>query len=104
MDYQVVLPPELELSPEELVSEWNQDKNCSEAADARSDPERSKYDETVVAVLGVVAGSLATSALYDLLKGVVIRLLAKKQVKRSIQVTKFEKDGASLLVVSIEES
>ena len=99
-----MLPSELKVSAEELVSEWNADAECQALAEARAESDPSKFDGTFIAVLGAVAGALATSALYDLLEGAVLRVIQKKKVNKRLEVTKSEQDGVSLLIVKSEES
>jgi hypothetical protein len=105
MEYQVALSPELGLAPADLVSEWNATPASRRVADARLEHagER-RFDPTLAAgamvVLGNVALSLASSALYDLIKAAV----ARRGVRRTTEVREVHRpDGTRLLVVTTTE-
>ncbi len=105
MEYQVVLSPELGLAAADLVSEWNGTPASREAADARLEHtgER-RFDPSLAAgavvVLGNVALSLASSALYDLIKAAV----ARRGVRTTTEVREIHRpDGTRVLVVTTTE-
>ena len=102
MDYHVVLSPELGLAPAELVSEWNAAPASRQVADARLEHmgER-RFDPSLAAgavvVLGNVALSLASSALYDLIKAA----LARRGARRTVEIEEIHRpDGTRFLVVT----
>ena len=105
MDYQIALSPELGLSPEAFVSGWNERPDCQEVAQARlEEGAGASYDPLLagaaLAVLGSVAINLASNALYDLIKGVLI----EQGVRRETEIVQVEgPDGSRLLVVKITE-
>ena len=100
MDYKIALPPELGLSPEELVAAWNEDPECRAVAQARLDESSgTQYDPTFLAgvavVLGNVALGIATNALYDLIK----QTLIKKGVIKSTEITPVPQQSGTIILV-----
>ena len=105
MEYQLVFSPRLGISANDFVTAWNEE--TQEVAEARLVPssERSYTDPAVVdAIVFVVTNvgvGLATNALYDLIKGAVM----KKGPKKHLKITKLNQpDGTHLLVIDEEEN
>lgn len=105
MDFQISLPPELGIDAREFAAGWNETPECRAAAHARSNqPVMRGFDPAIaasaMAVLGSVAASLATNALYDLIK----HALTRKGVKQQIEIEEVERpDGAKVIVVKVVE-
>ena len=107
MNYKIALPTELGISPDDFVTSWNDTPECREVAIARlaqSRPTTRSFEPGLLtgamAVLGTVAASLGTNALYDLIK----QALTRKGVRRQIEITQTEQpDGTRTLVVKITE-
>jgi hypothetical protein len=105
MDYQIILPPDLGLSPNDFVVTWNETPECRDVAQARlAESTSAQYDPTLltgaVAVLGSVALGLATNALYDLIK----QVLVKQGIRKRTEIRQLDQpDGSYLLVVTIVE-
>src|SRR5919206_5302420 len=104
MDYQIALPPDLGLSPADFVTTWNETSECRTTAEATlSTPPGTRFDPSLldgaIAVLSTVSVGVATNAIYDLIK----QVLVKKGVHKRTQVIKQDQpDGTHLLVVTIE--
>ncbi len=107
MNYKIVLPSELGISPNDFISAWNDTPECRDVAMAHSfePPMKTRsFDPTLLtgalAVLGSVAASLGTNALYDLIK----QALTRKGVKKQTEITQIEHpDGTRTLIVKIIE-
>jgi hypothetical protein len=103
MEYQILLAPDLDLSPAGFVASWNEEAAAYNLPQARLMPAASKqYDQALLdaIVLSVTTG-VASSALYDLIK----RVVAKKKgghTRTHIEERK-KADGSQLLVVDIDE-
>lgn len=72
----IALAPDLNLSTEDFVTAWNQNTDCRAMAQAQaggSPPGQFEpLSATTIALLGGIATSLATNALYDFIKQVLI--------------------------------
>jgi hypothetical protein len=105
MDYQIALPPELNVSPAEFVAAWNATPQCRAVAEAHmAQPKSVQYDPALVAaglaVLAGLASGVAGNALSDLLK----ELLFRQGVRRRTEIVQMDQpDGSRLLVVTIIE-
>ena len=103
MEYRIALPPELGLSSEEFVAGWNEDQECRAVAQAGlAEPTSKHFDPTLatatLAVLGSVALNVASNAIYDLIKHILI----KKGVRQDVEIMQLDQpDGRRLLVVKI---
>jgi hypothetical protein len=105
MEYQIALPPELGLRPAEFVAAWNATPQARALAQARVDSDAAhSYDPLLMAgviALGLaVASNIAASALYDLIKEVLLKQGVRK---RTTIVERTRPDGTHLLIVTIEE-
>jgi hypothetical protein len=105
MEYQIALSPELGLSPEDFVAAWNGKANCHVVAEAcMTSPKSAQFDPTLLGVTLTVVGSLAlgvaSNALYDLIK----ELLMDCGVRKRTEIVQVDQpDGSRLLVVTITE-
>jgi hypothetical protein len=105
MDYQIALSPELGLSPKDFADAWNEAPDCRAAAQATlSRPSSAQYDPTLLTVTLTVLSSLAlgvaSNALYDLIK----ELLMEQGVRKRTEIVQVEQpDGSRMLVVTITE-
>lgn len=105
MEYQIALPPDLDLNPSDFADAWNDTAECRAVAEAGLAESTSRqYDPALVsgglAVLGSVALGVASNALYDLIK----RVLTEQGVRKQTEITRLDQpDGSRLLVVKIVE-
>lgn len=102
MDYQLALPPNL--NPADFVAAWNDNPACRTAAEARlAVLPPAQFDPTLTgaaAVLSAVALGVASNALYDLIKAVLIQ----QGVRRQTEIVELQQpDGTRVLVVKIAE-
>ena len=102
-DYQIVLSPDLGLSPADFVAAWNEDEEAHTLAEARLAAAPSEhYDPTLlVAILLSVATGAASNVLSDLILRVVDR---KKDTGTHTHIVEQKKpDGSRLLIVDIDD-
>lgn len=105
MDYRIALDPELGLSSSEFIEAWNESPACTAMASASVEKEAAVnldpglMHAALVGLAGVATG-VATNAIYDLIK----QLLIDQDVKKSIEVVDVEQpDGGRLVIVKIKE-
>jgi hypothetical protein len=105
MEYQIALPPDLDLSPADFVTAWNAESRTRTIAEARLTSSGSKqYDPSLadgaLALLSTISIGVATNAIYDLIK----QMLVKHGVKKHTQITQIDRpDGTHVLVVVVDE-
>lgn len=103
MEYQILLSPDLDLSPADFVTSWNEEAAAHNLPQARLVPSASKqYDQPLLdaIVLSVTTG-VASNVLYELIKRVVVK---KKGGHTHTHIEESKKaDGTRLLVVDIDE-
>ena len=105
MEYQLVFAPSLEIAPADFVTAWNQDGSTRDVAQAQIVSGTTKvYNgallDTVLLIVNSVVLPLGTNALYDLIKGVVV----KQKKHKHIKLTQLDQpDGTHLLVLEEEE-
>lgn len=105
MEYQLVFSPRLSITPGDFVSEWNNEITAQTVAQAHLAPAANRaYNDPLLDAAWLVASTLgmgiATNALYDLLK----KVLAKKEPKKHIKITKLDQpDGTHLLIFEEEQ-
>jgi hypothetical protein len=105
MDYYIALQPNIGLTPADFVAAWNDSSVCREVAEARVTQQLSpQYDPNLltgaVALLGSVALGLATNALYDLIK----QVLVKQHIHKRTEIMQHDQpDGSRLLIVTVVE-
>ena len=114
MDYQIALSPDLNITPEEFADAWNEAAETRNAATVRLAQTKGAQflDPLLAGALLSVPASVASSAIYELIKGVIHRLQEKKgqaqtQVQaphKHIHIEQTEKnDGTKILVIDIDE-
>ena len=105
MEYQLVFAPGLSLAPADFVAAWNADGSAQNVAQAQVVAGTAKaFDagllEVALLVVNAVVLPLATNALYDLIKGVVVKQKKHKRIK----ITQLDQpDGTHLLIIEEEE-
>ena len=105
MEYQLVFAPSLEIAPADFVTAWNEDGSTQDVAQAQIVSSTTKvYNgallDAVLLVVNAVVLPLGTNALYDLIKGIVV----KQQKHKHIKLTQLDQpDGTHLLVIEEEE-
>jgi len=104
MEYQIVLSPNLHISSTDFVYAWNGDTETRTKAEAQlASPDAANFNPMVdmaMVVLNNVGWGLATNALYDLIKGVLV----KQGVKKHTRIMQIKKpDGTEIFVVDIDE-
>lgn len=105
MNYQVVFDPNLKVSAGSFATDWNAEPRCQAVAVAQANTEVAKgFDPLLAEVINLVviplAMGLASNALYDLIKDILL----KEGVRRQTRVI-YEKqaDGTERLIVTIDE-
>jgi hypothetical protein len=106
MDYQIVLSPTIEVSPADFVADWNASNETRAVATAHlTTTPGTHYDPFLVgaiATLTSVGLGIATNAIYDLIKQIIVK--KNEQQSKHIRITQVDQpDGTHLLVVDIEE-
>jgi hypothetical protein len=105
MDYQVILSPELSITPEAFIAAWNADPSCRDTAlAARLDAPPAGYPVdpgTVLVFLGGVATTLATGVITNLISDLLKqKFFHTKQPPSSMDIVVIEHaPGTRLLVV-----
>ncbi len=105
MEYQLVFAPSLEITPADFVTDWNEDGSTRDVAQAQIVSSTTKvYNgallDAVLLVVNSVILPLGTNALYDLIKGIVV----KQKKHKHIKLTQLDQpDGTHLLVIDEEE-
>ena|SRR5579859_7761902 len=108
MKYQLVFAPGLEIVPEDFVTAWNGEVSTQEIAQAQlvSSPTKA-FNAPVLDVVLLVVNSvvlpLGTSALYDLIRSVVVKEKKDKPDHKHTKITQIDQpDGTHLLIVEEE--
>ena len=104
MEYQIVLSPDLDISASDFVDAWNEDSEaCAKAQAQLATSGTASYNPMVdasIVVLSNVGMGIATNAIYDLIK----QILVKRGVKKHTHIVEVKKpDGTSIRVVDIDE-
>src|SRR5438132_1023107 len=97
MDYQLMVSPDLDLSPSEIATAWNADAQASTLAQAQLAPSQAKQFnpavDMIVALMTSVGApvslGLLTNALYDVLKGAVMKKHGE-HVRKHLKITQFD--------------
>lgn len=105
MDYAIVFSPDLHLNAADFVAAWNEATDCRTVAKANvSTTSPGQFDPTLfdgtMVLLGGLALNVASNALYDLIKAVLVKQGVRK---RTVIKQLDQPDGSRLLVVTIEE-
>ena len=110
-NYEVLLSPELAITPQEFAQAWNETPETRTLATAHlSEPKGATFiDPLLVGALLSIPATVASSALYDLIKDIIHRLQQKKGTQghehKHIHIEQTKKpDGTQIIVVDIEES
>ncbi len=101
MDYQLVLSPNVNLSPVEVITAWNADIQAPYIAEARSIP---SLPGSLALERVVLVTTVATGVLTNVLSGVLKEALLNKQASPSALkiIVKHQPDGSLLLAVEVE--
>jgi hypothetical protein len=104
MEYQIVLSPNLNITPSDFVDAWNEDTETHTKGEAQlASPGTANFNPMVDAamiVLTNVGWGVATNAIYDLIK----QVLVKQGVKKHTHIIEVKKpDGTFIRVVDIDE-
>ena len=109
--YHIALSPDLDITPEEFADAWNEADEAREMdADIQlSQTSGAKYlDPVLVGALLSVPATVASSAIYELIKSVIHRLQEKRvqaqAPHRHIHIEQTKKpDGTEILAIDIDE-
>jgi hypothetical protein len=105
MEYQLIFAPSLEIVPADFVIAWKEDASTRDIAQAQIVSSTTKvYNgallDAVLLVVNSVVLPLGTNALYDLIKGLVV----KQKKHKHIKLTQLDQpDGTHLLIIEEEE-
>ena len=107
-NYEIVLSPDVEVTPEEFIAAWNESAESREMGEAHVLPAtRGLFDLGVTGILISVATGLASNLLYENIKTVIQRIREKKGAQKHPKHTHIEettkRDGTTILVVDIDE-
>ncbi len=117
-DYKIRLSPDLDINTADFVTAWNDTPNCREVAEAQLETSAAvDYDPLLAGAavfLGGIAVGMATNALYDMVKQVVLsqapiqKLLEKRGLQKRTEVIEIQTvqqpDGTPMLVVVLKEN
>jgi hypothetical protein len=106
MEYQLALPPDLGLDPDDIVSAWNAAPERRALAEVRLAPSAgvAAFDPFLLAGAITVISTVATGVLTNVLSEQIKQLLAKKGSHAHTEIVEVElPDGKRLLVVRTEE-
>ena len=110
MDYQIALSPDLEITPEEFATVWNESAENRAITEARlSQAKGVQYEPiTLTLILFTVGTGVAVNVLSDLIKDTVQRIRdkkgAQKQTRKHTHIEEINKpDGTHMMVVDIDE-
>ncbi len=109
MEYRIAVSPELNISPVEFITVWNETLECREIGIARLDEAQGKgidyplppeLVQTLI-FLGGVAGGIALDVIKDVIQEQITKFFEKKLAERKpkVEIEILEVDGLPLLVV-----
>src|SRR5215813_8308109 len=107
--YQLVVSPDLDLSPSDIVATWNADAQASAVATVYlASPEVRQFDPLllagIVTLVSTVGLGVLTNTIYDVLKAAAIKK-ENKPPHKFLKLTQLDQpDGTHLLVVEQEEA
>ena len=108
MEYQLVFARDLNVTPADFVAAWNEEVSTQEVAEAQLIPSPTKsFNAPVVDIVLLVVNSvvlpIGTSALYELIKSVVIKEKKDEHRHKHTKITQVDQpDGTHLLVIEEE--
>jgi hypothetical protein len=115
MDYQlyhIALSPDLNITPEEFADTWNEAPETRDIAYINLSQTRGAQflDPVLAAALLSVPATVASSAIYDLIKGIIHHIQEKKgqaqpqTPRKHIHIEQTNKpDGTQILAIDIDE-
>ena len=115
MDYQlyhIALAPDLNITLEEFADTWNEAPETRDIAYINLSQTKNAqfFDPVLAAALLSVPATVASSALYDLIKGIIHRVQEKKgqaqpqAPRKHIHIEQTKKpDGTQILAIDIDE-
>ena len=107
MEYQLMIAPDLNITPDEIATAWNAGAQASSLAEAQLTQSQAKHFnpllDTIVTLIttggGTVALGLLTNALYDVLKARVMNK-HEQHTQKHLKITAYDQpDGTHLLVI-----
>ena len=101
-NYEIVLSPDLNISPTDFVTTWNTTTETHDIAEAHlSTPKGAFYDPTlIVGILITVGSGVATSVISDQIN----KLLEKRKEHKHTHIEHIKKaDGTESFIVDIDE-
>jgi hypothetical protein len=112
--YQIVLSPDLDITPEELANTWNETAEARALAEAHlSEIKGAQFFEPVLMTILISVGTgVASNLLTDLIEGIIRRLRDKKGVQHTpsapahkhTHIERMKKpDGTEMLLVDLDE-
>jgi hypothetical protein len=110
--YHIALSPDLDITPEEFADAWNEAPEAHDIAYVQLSQAKGAqfFDPVLAAALLSVPATVASSAIYDLIKNLIHRVQEKKgqaqsQVPhRHIHIEQTKKpDGTEILAIDIDE-
>ena len=98
---QIILSPNLGISPDEFAASWNATPDCRETAVASvgAPSAAAQQFDPLLDLAGVVLVGIATNAAYDVIKTLVLKALQKKTPQTHAQVQVLLQSDGSLWVV-----
>jgi hypothetical protein len=109
MEYQLVLSPDIDLSPTDILAAWEADAQAKTLAAAKIvAPTVKSFDPALVAGVVAFATTVGTGVLTNMLSDVLMAALMKKfggkHTRKHLKMTELQQpDGTRLLVVEQEE-
>jgi hypothetical protein len=105
MEYEVALPPNLGLSPEEFATAWNESSERRAVAEARvAPPPATQYNPALLGGALVIFGNLALGVAAGLLHDLINDALSERGIRKRTEIMEMtQPDGTHLLVVTIVE-
>ena len=107
MDYQIALAPDLEISPEEFATAWQEVQEAQAVGTTTLTRSRNEsfFDPVTMTIIVTTAssigGGIVTNAIYDVLKAALIK--KDKPHKHTKTTILNQPDGTQLIVVDEEE-
>lgn len=101
-DYEIVLSPDLEISPADFVAAWNETAETHDFAEARlSKSAGVRFDlPLIVTIIISVTGGAASNVISDL----IMKTLDKRGVRKHTHIERVKKaDGTESFVADIDE-